>query len=117
MGFFWRSKRRGEHADEGPSDAADVESLHGEVLTEDVAELYEVDDVEDGFNGLFFISLAVFAVSAIYFTVQRILSNVGSKEKGQHPRKALVLRLPTPKHNLRGLHSPDRNLSFVVPEE
>jgi len=77
--------------------------------------------VEDGFNALTFISVAVFTASVVFFAVQRIWGAVRGGNKEQRPRKALVLRQPSPPaHKARAqreMVSPDCNLSFVVSED
>ena len=119
MGFFWRGKQRHAASDPGPSNATDPE--RSESIHEDDASLIEEDDIEDGFSPLTVISVAVFAVSAVFFAVQRLWSAVKGREKEHPPRRARVLHLPlTPAHKRReprGMMRPDCNLSFVVSEE
>ena len=135
MGFFRQRARRNRRPppdEAGPSrpyDAADLGSLDGDApRTDDVYFLGDprdepVENEDDGSRVPFIISVAVFAVTAVYFTVQRILNAVRGDDSRRElqPSRVFVLRLPdTPTRKMpgrRGMPSPDLNLSFVVPEE
>lgn len=115
MGVSERREQRHQNDDEGPSEES-VPSLQGEVLREDAVEAI-LGNVQRTPRIAFFLSLAFFAVSAVFFTVQRMLSSRdgGDGRKERNARKALILKLPTTKRPA-GV-CPDYNLSFVVPEE
>lgn len=113
MKGFKRSFRRHEPRDEGPSEPPERESL---LHDDDFDDFEEVDDAEERFNIPIIISLALFAVSAVFFAVQRLWNSGTDRRRELPPRRALVLRLPELAPNkMRG--SPDHHLSFVVAEK
>jgi len=108
-----RQQRRLEQKEAGPSAAepSEVESLHGDIVREE-----DVSCEESPNPVPLFISLAIFAVSAVYFAVQRYFDFGGDGRREKNPRAALVLPLQTgskPEKRSPG----DSNLTFVVPEE
>lgn len=115
MGFFRRRQDRLRNDSGEPSNASPP-GLQGRVLREDDLEA-PTDNDDRTPNFVFFLSLAFFAVSAMFFTIQRYLAaiNKGDGRKQLHARRALVLKLPLPKRQQNPYF--DENLSFVVSEE